>query len=201
MSQHTLVANCLSAAVLPELQRSASSNRSILAFDTAQISAIAAADPQHLFLVPVLRFEAFMAESAGVEGFDEMACSVRAVADAVKIIAFFEEFPTQVKVIDIELMSELLASGEVSLGLQMPWLEHLAADIRVVVLPSALDRLLWMERRSDFGGEVARTFDTLEACTSALTSLDADRSQAERQGGYLRRRHALLSQYRVTCRD
>jgi hypothetical protein len=165
-----------------------------LALDTIQISAVAAPDPQHLFLVPVLRFETFMAESARVEDFDEGDFIARAAVDVAKMIAFFEAFPTQVKIIDIELMSELLASGDVNLVPQIPGLEHLEADIRAAVLPSALDRLLWMERRSDFGGEVARTFDTLEACTSGLPSLDSECSRAERQGGSIGRRYALLSQ-------
>ena len=73
MHQHSIVANCLSAVVLPELQHSASSKRFVLPLDTVQISAVAASDPQHLFLVPVLRFGTFMAESARVEGFDEGA--------------------------------------------------------------------------------------------------------------------------------
>lgn len=194
MNQHTIVANCLSAGVLPELRHSASSKCSVLALDTVQISAVAAPDPQHLFLVPVLRFETFMAESARVEDFDEGDFIARATVDVAKMIAFFEEFPTQVKIIDIELMSELLASGDVSPAPQIPGLEHLEADIRAAVFPSAIDRLLWMERRSDFGGEVARTFDTLEACTIGLPSLNSECSRAERQGGSLGRRHALLSQ-------
>lgn len=196
MTDYRVVSTSLSEGFIPEpREQSGAAGLTYLAFDAAQIAVRASSDLQDkAFLVPVVGFETFMAKAAGMPGFDEPNVVAQATRAAAAIIAFFEEFHTQVEIIDIELLAELVGSGDFSSASETPWFSQLKADARAVVLPSAMDRLLWMERRSDFGGEVARTFDSLQACTNALPSSNLEWSRSEQQGGSSGRRYILLRQ-------
>ncbi len=150
------------------------------------------ADEGLTYIIPVTSFETFMAKAMETENRSAEIVCEEVVNDSREIIAFFEEFPGRVGIVDIEELTDSPVSGELASMNPEPWLRMLVDVCDGASLPAPLARLRWMEQRRSFGAHAERIFDTLEACTRPLTPSRSTKTEVASATTVVSRRTRLI---------
>ena len=160
MEKHTLVTTRFTDVFLRSL------SSSVKTCDLSEMAERLSSCEQQSFVVPVVGFGTAMA-SADLASLQERSVCKEFFAEASQLIALYEEFRSNVVIIDIERAG----LGSIGANTEVPhWLKEFSELFKELELPAALERLLWAERRAGFGLEVERVFDTLEACSTPLST-------------------------------
>jgi len=195
MSNYLLVTSRFTELMVPGFSAAALTGEiPFCPFDQVQLSARAKVEESLTFIIPVAGFETLMAKAMAVDGCSAPAICEEIMRTAFDVIAFFEELHSRVKLVDIEEVVASFGSQQPTLREPAHWqmsLERLLSDC---VLPGALARLGWMERRSAFGSHVERAFDTLEACRTPVATSQSHGFEGVSTTGVANRRYQLIEE-------
>ena len=121
-------------------------------FDRAKMVAGAnTADDGLTYIIPVTSFETFMAKAMETENRSAEIVCEEVVDESREIIAFFEEFPGRVVVVDMEELTHSPQSEELASMDPESWLRALVDAFDRASPPAPLSILRWMEQRCAFG--------------------------------------------------
>ena len=172
MSKVYLIPSIVTDVLLSDLDAHlADQNLSLELCDLSSAEQAIEADANAQFLIFTARLETLKAADA----LESEAESERLLGEfASRAISLFEKDRNRVLLLDLEEACVWRTDAFRTLVQTRKWSEVLETLVNKVDVPSALQRLMWIEKKAELGINLLEEFATLEACTTPLHDMATD---------------------------
>lgn len=166
MTQLYIIRSIVTDLLAPKLSEHLSSgNPPFEICDVLSAEKLMENEPAAKFLLFTARLETLLAASAAVS----QAESLSLLGEfAIRATSLFEKNRDRLQLLDLEDAAELHSESFSKMAVDQKWPGRVTELLDDTVLPDAIDRLIWMEKKSELEATLLVRFGKLEACTTPL---------------------------------